>query len=386
MADQWREIWSDYLSKLQEVININESSPYYRHEVWKGRAYRTAARILGLANLQYVIESDPVTPSFVRADWGYPNPDNIYLSTELDDAGVYRIFGRFGAANQSYISVYRANIDGTGEVGGRIKSEDFVCDANGDFSLWISKERAPEYSNWIANEPGTSSVAIYEIFADWDNETKGWFGIERLDKLPDRDLGQSPEDLKARLDRAVDSVCSKLKYWQDVANRIYAATPANTAGDPWRHHISSLDTWFCPGHWVLEKDQALVVEIAPMQAARYWGFSTYDPSSEPLDYQNRVSSLNMKQVQASSDGVVRIVLAHEDPGIANWLDIGGFEEGIFALRVTSGEVQPAAPRCHLVSVDELPAVLPQDEAVFSTAERITQVRRRQRHIQYRYSL
>jgi hypothetical protein len=386
MPDAWTTIWSDYLSKLQEVIDINSTSPYYRHEVWKGRAFRTAARILGLANLQYVIDADPDAPVFVRADWGYPNPDNIYLSTELEDEGVYRIFGKFGSANQSYISVYRSNIDGTGEVGGRIKAEDFVCDANGEFSLWIAKEKRPEYRNWIANEPGTTSVAIYEIFADWDSETKGWFGIERLDRLPDPQAELSPESLKARLDKAVFSLCSKLKYWQDVANRIYAATPANAAGDPWRHHISSLDTWFCPGHWVLASDQALVIEIDPEPAARYWGFSTYDPSSEPLDYQNRVCSLNMKQAKAGADGVVRLVLAHHDPGYANWIDIGGFEEGIFSLRVTSGEVQPSAPHCRVVSFDELAAALPKDEVVYTDSEREQQIRSRQRHIQYRYSL
>jgi hypothetical protein len=136
----------------------------------------------------------------------------------------------------------------------------------------------------------------------------------------------------------------------------------------------------------LASDQALVIEIDPEPAARYWGFSTYDPSSEPLDYQNRVCSLNMKQAKAGADGVVRLVLAHHDPGYANWIDIGGFEEGIFSLRVTSGEVQPSAPHCRVVSFDELAAALPKDEVVYTDSEREQQIRSRQRHIQYRYSL
>jgi hypothetical protein len=33
-----------------------------------------------------------------------------------------------------------------------------------------------------------------------------------------------------------------------------------------------------------------------------------------------------------SDGIYRFVIAHEDPGVPNWLDTTGYSEGLMSLR------------------------------------------------------
>lgn len=251
---------------------------------------------------------------------------------------------------------------------------------------YVTRVRQSQHANWLPNEPGTTSMTVYEIFADWDRETKGWFGIERLDTRGLAPPVLTPEEMAKRLHSAVDTLTAKFKYWQQLAARLMTTSPANQAGDPWRHHVSSLDSWFCSGKWELENDQALLLELRPPREARYWGLCAYDPSSEPLDYVDRHGTLNCAQAAADHDGLVRALIALQDPGVANWLDVSGHPEGIFAWRVTSGAVQPQQPRARVVQLADVGGVLPPETRRMDAAERREVLARRQRHLQYRNSL
>ena len=60
-----------------------------------------------------------------------------------------------------------------------------------------------------------------------------------------------------------------------------------------------------------------------------------------------------------SDGKVRLILAHDDPGYHNWLDTQGFERGNLTYRHML-EGRPAVLDTKLVQRAELPDVLPVD--------------------------
>ncbi len=57
------------------------------------------------------------------------------------------------------------------------------------------------------------------------------------------------------------------------------------------------------------------------------------------------------------DGKVRVVVAHRDPGTANWLDTAGHSEGPIILRCVRTETAPV-PTTKLVSFDQLAEELP----------------------------
>ena len=57
------------------------------------------------------------------------------------------------------------------------------------------------------------------------------------------------------------------------------------------------------------------------------------------------------------DGVFRAVIAHRDPGVANWIDTAGHTEGPMILRCVRTESAPV-PTTRVVRFDELDAVLP----------------------------
>ena len=61
-----------------------------------------------------------------------------------------------------------------------------------------------------------------------------------------------------------------------------------------------------------------------------------------LDCANRQTSLNLAQAEREPDGSIRIVLAHRDPGAANWLDTIGHRTGALTLRFTRAGAKPPA--------------------------------------------
>ena len=89
------------------------------------------------------------------------------------------------------------------------------------------------------------------------------------------------------------------------------------------------------GNYDIKEDEVLIIEMPIPEATRYWGWTLYNPWSETLDYSNRQTSLNHTQAQLDVDGKLRIVLAHSDPGVANWLDISGHPRGFLNWRVTT---------------------------------------------------
>jgi len=110
------------------------------------------------------------------------------------------------------------------------------------------------------------------------------------------------------------------------------------------------------GSWELAPDEALLVEVSPPQGL-YWSYSLGNPWWETIDYAAHQSSLNGYQAAADDDGVLRVVIAHEDPGIANWLDTAGHSAGPVILRCVRTETAPV-PTTRLIKFSDVGSSLP----------------------------
>ncbi|MGH9025778.1 MAG: hypothetical protein ACRDWD_06650, partial [Acidimicrobiia bacterium] len=69
---------------------------------------------------------------------------------------------------------------------------------------------------------------------------------------------------------------------------------------------------------------------------------------ESLDIANRVVNLNGHQMHVDDDGKWRVVVAHYDPGVPNWLDTEGRRSGCSA---TGGSFRLRRPRRPQTSFD-----------------------------------
>jgi hypothetical protein len=80
-----------------------------------------------------------------------------------------------------------------------------------------------------------------------------------------------------------------------------------------------------------------------------------------LDYINHQTSLNGTQAQVDPDGMIRIVVAHESPSIANWVETLGHRRGYLQFRWqrTSRKLTAAeGPIAEVVDFDAIPSRLP----------------------------
>ena len=75
---------------------------------------------------------------------------------------------------------------------------------------------------------------------------------------------------------------------------------------------------------------------------------------ESLDYRYHTIHTNKHLAEYEPDGSVRLIVAHEDPGLPNWLDTAGHTSGTMSFRWIRAEEHPE-PATRVVKLAELSA-------------------------------
>jgi hypothetical protein len=136
-------------------------------------------------------------------------------------------------------------------------------------------------------------------------------------------------------------------------------------------------------YWELGSDEALIVEFDAHEGL--WMLTNMGVFFSSMDFLYRPVSYTPSRVSTDSDGKVRLVLAHDDPGVHNWLDTQGFERGNLTYRHML-EGQPAILTTRLVRRAELDEALPPDTKRVSASERAAQMWERFTGVRGRFPL
>jgi len=136
-------------------------------------------------------------------------------------------------------------------------------------------------------------------------------------------------------------------------------------------------------HWRIAPDEALMVSFDAHDGL--WMFTNGGVFMNSMDYLYRPVSITPSRARVDADGRIRLILAHDDPGYANWIDTQAFARGNLTYRHMLGGA-PAVLETRLVRQAELAAVLPADSAVVTPAERIVQMCDRFAGVCRRYNL
>jgi hypothetical protein len=107
----------------------------------------------------------------------------------------------------------------------------------------------------------------------------------------------------------------------------FFATDSDTLGGS----ISTPDNLYMIASFDVSRGEALIVEVEPPDT-RYWNIALETHWHESVDYQSRTTSRTLEEVTREADGKVRFVIAHQDPGVPNWLDPMGNDRGYMTLR------------------------------------------------------
>jgi hypothetical protein len=362
------EAWRLLLSALAEAGEFLHSERMPPGGESDAAGYRHLMVLLALGIDEALRSSDPYEPVIRPGNvdnvlkWGMDCPDALYSGASLRPDATYRVWGDRGSARFLAFQV----MAGIGNVGDVVADDLFMAD-DGTFELFLSAERRGE--NWLPLAEGASSLVIRQFFYDWATEQPASLQIECLSR-PTSPVGTQPsaEERTARqLDALGRFVRDSVRFWWDIEEMgrqqgINAFRPPVVRSDI-GGATDNVTVW---GSWELADDEALIVEVTP-PSALYWSLSIGNQWWETIDYAGHQSSLNGHQA-VLDDGVFRAVVAHHDPGVANWLDTAGHRRGPGMVRWVRAEQAPV-PTTRVVSFDELDTVLPPSTPRVTPAER-----------------
>lgn len=336
-------------------------------------AHESLAAVLSGA-LEFYLTEDfekPVLTPIVstRRKWS-DNPDARYFFAPIEGDATYRIRGRRGSEVYLSFSVHRGDRDGHWPQGvsSDLNMRDMRFEPDGRYEVVLSATRAE--GNWIPLEPDAGSVVVRfyyqnERTAADDPTTAPVISIER-----ERERGSArptpavdDAEVARRLARVANWVRSK--YGRQVlppkggARPTWFASQPNTLGSPevWESGKSgggwgAVDVAYSAGSYQLEPNQALVME-GQLPRGVFSNVVLWNAIGRTEDYRDRQVSRNARQLELDSERRFRIVVAHADPGIRDWLDTAGRRSGTIYWRHMLPAEPVTAPQCRVVPFAEV---------------------------------
>ncbi|MFN8544433.1 MAG: DUF1214 domain-containing protein [Candidatus Binatia bacterium] len=349
--------WAEFCDTLKRAGAVIEREGSPGDPLDRAEGYRYLSRLARLALEKFVEHADPTAPSFYRlshetAKIGCDNPDSFYQNAAISGAHEYRLSGTRGTVAYLGLGTYFGHYGSGARSGcsGYLEGGDLQIGPDGRFEVILSRERKP--GNWLPMEPDTSMLIVRQNFLDRVHERPAELRIERLDAsgppapLSAARLADGLRDAAAFVVGTATLFADWAEGFARYPNEIRPLDPKVTAGahgDP--------NIFFFMGYWNLGPDEALVVDLTP-PPCDFWNFQLNNHWMESLDYRWHHAHYNKHTATYRPDGSVRLVIAHADPGVPNWLDTAGHTHGTMGLRWVKADRHPQ-PETRVVKVAAL---------------------------------
>ncbi len=399
-----RDAWWQFCDRLRyagELVfkDANPGTPVQRAD-----AMRFLTQNLGQAFDLGLETRDPAYPQIhplctPTRKLGGDVADFTYRQAWIDGRHEYKITGRRGTARWLNMTVQGPRpetIPGTdwpslhepfGDIPEtNIFGHQLITDAAGNFELYIGGPERAE--NWLPTTSGSRKVFIREAFDAWF-ETPTELTIERIGMRTPRPQ-PDPETMIEAMGWAGDFLTGAMRDWPEHSwnysagvcdpqypNQFPPDKIADTDDDVKRGRMAAHMVWR------LEPDEALILEMDHHDG--FWIFGMGGAFVGSMDFLYRAVSYTPARTAVDGDGVVRFVIAHEDPGVHNWLDTQGFSAGNLTYRNLLSE-NTATLRTRLVRHSDIVDVLPAETVRVDPAERARQLLDRYRSIKLRYGI
>ncbi|MDX6287135.1 MAG: hypothetical protein QOG53_2620 [Frankiales bacterium] len=377
--------WADLLASLARAAEVVLSDRVPQNPVDTAAGFRHLLVLMHLAIDEVVRSGGAWLPAIKPANtdnaikWGMDCPDCAYSGTGIRGDETYLITGNKGSAR--YVGLQaNAGMATTANV----LLDEIDTESNGDFTITLSVER-PSSGNWLPIASDASTLIIRQFLYDWDVEIPATMRIERVSAPAERSDSRdrvSPDAAIARQLRAVGAfVEANLDFFLAFAN----PEAPNGFNPPYDGTGMGAAAENRPviGAWKLAPDEALLIEVTPPVGV-YWGLSLGNVWWETIDYAEHITSLNGHQAVIDDDGVFRAVIAHADPGVANWLDTAGHSEGPMILRCVRTETAPV-PSTTVLPFDDIASALPAAHPHVTPEERARVIDARRRAVSRRFA-
>jgi hypothetical protein len=341
------QTWRDFCRALEAAgdVILRPGSPDDAFD--RAEGYRYLSRLARVALESYLEFADPLFPVLRRpahetVKIGADNPDNYYQSAAISGAHEYRITGTRGTVHYLGFGTYAGSYGSKGRRGqtGYLDAREMKIGPDGRLEVVLSCREQPAGVDWLRMEPDTSSLIVRQTFQDRARERIADLAIERVGATGGP-APLTPAFLDRGLQAAAAYVHGTAALFADWAEgfakrknqlpRFDPAVAAAAHGDP--------NIVYYHGYWELGPDEALCIEVTPPRC-EYWNLQLNNHWMESLEYRWHRIALNHHDAVHEPDGSVRIVVAHEDPGLPNWLDTAGHRRGTLCLRWVGAQEHP----------------------------------------------
>lgn len=342
-----------------------------------------AVKVFGVIMAAYLTHlwAEPDHPAFLPSVgyyqmYGSPNPDTVYRNAAIDGTGEYLISGHRGTAPEASIMPFGRPIAGGLQTFPAFDLDDLAISDDGTFEVVLGAAPRALARNWWRLDPDMRTLMLRSVSDRWGSHTDPRLAIVRLDTAPRR----------ARTDPRV--LESKFRSYATIAERMVMSGVNRVATLRRDGVVNALttvdysagggglaDQWYQEGCFSLGDGEVLLIETALDSAYQGFSLSLTDAAFSTIDWTNAQSSLNRTQA-AIDDGVLRIVVAADDPGVVNWLDTTGHRFGVLQFRWSG---MPSAPdsKMRVVPLNALSVALPPSTRHVTPAERAATIRARQ---------
>ncbi len=312
-------------------------------------------------------EDDPRQPVFrqivtsTRKSLG-DNADAIYFDAAIAPEFAYRVTGRTAGAVYVSFTVEAGGAEGgfPQRTAGVLNDTHFDVDRNGTFEIFFGGP--PRGRNWIGLDDDATRLTSRHYFEEERSPA--------VPPIPDLRLAIEVLDHPAPLPPPTDA--SVAAGWRRVERYLRSRSleqPKPGEGDqppfvsrepgffpppvpPGDHALAAADAAYSMAPYLLGPDEALVV-TGRWPECRCANVSLWSRHLQTYDYAHRRVSLNRAQTRTEPDGRFRMVVAHRDPGVPNWLDTEGRAFGLVFWRYFLPSAPIETPTSQVVDLDDL---------------------------------
>ena len=226
------------------------------------------------------------------------------------------------------------------------------ADADGKVDFILSVDDPADGSRWMSMAPTTRELMGRVVYDDRANQARPRLSIQCLDEHP-QPLTPEPEDMAVRLAVAAQLVLGLQSDYGGWTRDLLTRENQTEYTKEWYERIggSPDDRIFEFGYWRVPEGKALVVEFEE-PPTQHWNFQLCNHWMENLANYATGKGYIDKENAVRDGSTVRIVIAHEDPGVSNWIEPVTHDHGVMGCRFVRPATEPEVS-CRLVDVESL---------------------------------
>ncbi|KAJ5778081.1 hypothetical protein N7520_001327 [Penicillium odoratum] len=314
----------------------------------------------------------------VGGRYSYDNPDCIYRTIPIDYSLDYVITGyRHTPAPADTTFSLISDVNSQNTIAS-ISNSDLIINDDGSYTITINSSTAGNNTNHIQSTLLAKQLFIRNNLGDWltqtpDNITVELVGGTSSTPITDAEiLSTAKWNLQESIiDYGAGSLGIKTSV--NEVNTLSSPSQSSTLGT-----LTSQASSF--GHFSLDTNETLVATLTPGDST-YWVFPVTDPWMITVNPGSSQDSLNSEQAVANSNGTYTLVVSREDPGVYNWVNTTGLNEGTIMVRwqglpTSDSDSTSVAITTQLVQLSDLASVLPTETKYVTSEERADQLAQR----------